>query len=190
MKCREDMLRVEMSSVLYLLVNGTTGETVQVMPAQQVFMKVPAAVLRRVTDTLGRGAELPAAGALKATGRTETINEWRCAEYAVSSTNGGTGMRLWLSTDVPRYGEALEQWSKAGALLGRHVAQMKGVENVREYPGFPVRTVMEWGGTTNEATVVEVSLEELGAAEFMVPAAYRPLAMPNLESLLPSHRPK
>lgn len=180
MKIKGDKLRVDMDAgpagAVSSIIDSSTGDTIQVLHAQKMAMKMSAAQIKSAMEAAGQmpkkdAAPVPAA---KATGEKEKVGDYECEIY--TWTDAGTSVRLWIAKDHP-HGAALQALDKKmrSGVLG---AMQKGPDTSL-LPGPSLKTETTVGGAkmmTN--TVVSIKEQPLDAKDFEVPAGYKDMALP------------
>ncbi len=135
------------------------------MPEQKQFMV-------QALDGKAGKAKAKRKGALKKTGRSETIAGYKADEWVFEE--GGRKATMWGTTEL-------------GAFVGGFNAGPKGREAEVEVPAelrdkgfFPLRMVMEKDGKEGKLEALEVKPGRLDASLFEVPKGYRKMAMPGM----------
>ncbi|HEY2124885.1 MAG TPA: DUF4412 domain-containing protein, partial [Chthoniobacterales bacterium] len=87
----------------------------------------------------------------------------------------------WIATNFPDGAAILKQlqaiksniWSSANG----------NAADYRDFPGFPVKTVLEMGSNTVTTTLVSVRQDPLNDADFAIPNDFKELKAPDLSSM-------
>lgn len=158
-----------------------SGETFDLMHAQKSYIKMPGETALATPDAAKQspGTTKDAGTPLTPTGRTETISGYAADECA--GVIAGIKITMWLSKAVPDYAHILREMSAVyppvqGSSNWRSVWGL----DLATLPGFPVRTVYEFGsGHTLTLTVVSINTRPIADSEFDIPADYKPAPAPD-----------
>ena len=188
-KCKGDQLRIDVAPGMSMIVDTKSGSMTNLMHTQKSYMQIPASVAQAAVDNLKRqqaqaGASPNASEAkpqLTATGNKETISGFAAEEY--NTTLNNLKMHLWLTKTMPDYQSALKQLA-AATEQGPLAAQSRGMGmnvDLANLPGFPLKTVLEMGPSQKvTSTVTAISTKPIPDSEFIVPAGYQEIKVPNL----------
>src|SRR5260370_12213187 len=199
-KIKGDKARIDASRKLSTIVDGTTGEVVNLMNEQKTVIRISREKVKAVTEMLNKfagnnqkekeGAERPK---LTPTGQKETINGYETEKY----TYDGPDFKAtyWVAPNYPDGPAILGQlqsiksefWDAANATM----------PDFRDFPGLPIRTqlVMSKETTPPErkrpyipshhrtertTTITSVSREPISDSEFTVPNDFKEPKLPDI----------
>lgn len=158
-----------------MIIDGERRKMITLMPGQKSYMEMS------LDDMLSRAKAMQGAssGEVKAvkTGKTETINGWKCEELKVTQ---GTDIDLsvWLTKDVkvdPKEWLAFNRDFQTNDPLSQALDPSK-------VDGFPVKATgrVKQGGQSSEMTMEVVSVDDKAppADSFAPPAGYQKMEMP------------
>lgn len=185
MKVKGDKVRVEATPEVTSIVNGKTGEMLNIMHAQKMVMRVSAEQAKAVAAMTGSamtGQDPKTADKVKITptGKKETISGHETEEYIADAPTFKAS--YWVAKNYPQ-GDAImkqlqsmtpEAW-KAGGL---------GMPDFRDFPGLPLRTNVSMNGQQYVSTITSVKLDPLNDSDFAVPQGYQEMQMPDVNSLM------
>jgi hypothetical protein len=180
-KIKGDKARIEPTPQVSTIIDSRTGEMLNVMHEQKKYLRVPAdaakafADLAAAADTKKEAAEKPK---LNPTGKKETINGYEAEEY-VWATPTFTA-NYWLSTKYPNSAAIMKQLQTMSASGLGATNQM--MPDYRDFPGLPLRSVINMNGTQITSTLKSVSADPLSDAEFIPPAGFEEMKMPGAGS--------
>ena len=175
MKLKGSKMRVDAGPMSYTIIDGVSGEVRSVVPSQQMVMKMSAAAMKQAVQAAMTN-QSTVAPKLTATGRKETINGFACEEY--TTEYAGMKAELWLAPDVPNYKEILRQMNAVGESMRKSVSTPMEALKPDDYPGYPVRSVMQTPAGKIMSTVESIKLDDLPDSDFEVPADYKVMEMP------------
>ena len=165
-----DRTRVDVGDEVSSIVDAKTGTVTSLMHAQKMAMQLPegtlAAVKQKSADTKPD---------LKPPGKTETINGFKCEEYA--GTIEKMKVSIWVTREVENAAEILEQLGKLSK--GGADPLAAALQNSDHVPGFPIRTsvdVPKLGRST--MTILSIKHEDVPDTTFDLPAGYQTMDMP------------
>jgi hypothetical protein len=174
-RMKDDKTRVDVSPAMSVIADTATGDTLSLMHPQKSYMKISGATMKAMQEKaveMNANQEPPK---LVPTGRKETINGHATEEY--TSTVGNMKVAYWIAKDYPQFRQLLAQMLKMQQ-NGPGQAMRNAMPRPEDFPGMPVRTVIDMGGQSMKTTVVSVKEEKLDASLFAVPAGYTEMAMP------------
>lgn len=175
-KTEGDKIRVDVGKEISSIVDSESGSVSSLMHSQKIAMQLPKGALDAIKKKAS--AEKSAGGPdIKPTGKKETINGFKCEEYA--GTYQGLQVSYWVTQDVENAKTVMAQLSK----LSGEADPFKGaLKDGTDFPGFPIRTVVkspQMGEST--MTIVSINDEEIPEKEFEVPADYKSMSMPQMQ---------
>ncbi len=171
-----DRARVDVGDQMSTITGGGSKDITTLMHGQKMAMTIPAAAIEamktKAKDLTGSSDEKPD---IKPTGKKEEINGFACEEY--TGTVAGLEATYWITNDLPNQENVTAQLSK----LAGDTDPFKGAFSDKDFPGFPIRTVVsspEAGKST--VTVESVTEKDIPDSAFEVPSDYKSTAMPTL----------
>jgi Domain of unknown function (DUF4412) len=178
MKLKGDKVRVEATPQMTMIVDGKTGETVTLMNAQKKFLRISGDKAKAISELAakygGTTAERPK---LTATGKKMTINGYEAEEYV-----GETKLfkaSYWIAPSFPDSAAIMKQLQAVIPSAWNDLA--KGMMDYRDLPGFPLRTQVKTEGGEITSTITAIKRDLLSDAEFLVPADFQEMKIPNLQ---------
>jgi len=185
MKIKGDRARVEAGPDISTIVNGRTGEAVNIKHSQKMIMRISAeqskAAAEMAAKSMGESAAAPA-GKLKLTpsGKKEKINDYDTEEYIYETPLFKAS--YWVAKDYPRSAEIMQQMQ---ALSSQALSSSPmGMPDFRDLPGLPLRTNVNMGGQSMVTTVTSVNHDPIDEAEFSVPVGYQEMKAPDINELM------
>jgi len=177
-KIQGDKGRTDLAQSLSILTDSATGDSVALMHAQRTYMKVPASQAKAMIEQLQkqRGSAEPAK--LQPTGKKEKIGEYECEIF--NCNLGFLNVTYWIASSYPNYKAILAQMEKVQS--GGISAMTKGVmPDVKDFPGFPIKTEMNLGGKKLNIIVVSAKEEAVDPAIFKIPNGYKEVSGSDLD---------
>jgi hypothetical protein len=176
MKIKENKARLDTGQTS-TIIDSNTGETVMLIHAQKVFLKIPAEQLKAqaeaVKSLMGtQGAETVTDIQLKPTGRKQLINSYQTEEY-VGNLNG-TDMSFFISKDFPDFRKVIEAVHTVQTGPGMDIFRTMAIPPSK-YPGMPIRTEAKFLGQSIVVTLESVEQTSLADADFSLPPDYKEL---------------
>ena len=183
MKIKGDKVRVEAGAKMTTIIDGTTGEILNLLNDQKKFMRISAAQAKAAAELAMQPDEkgVPAARPqLKPTGKKEAINGYETQEYTCDAP--AFKGSYWIATNYPDAKAILAQmaattpqaWNVAG----------KGMPDYRDFPGMPIRMRVSFSGKEIVTTLTSVKQDPLPASDFVPQAGYEEVKLPNMEDML------
>lgn len=173
-RAQGDMMRVDVGSEMSTLINTKSKEIVTLIHKQKAFMKVPTEIVAKAEKMAAEqeATQKDQAGA-KATGKTEEINGYKCAEYTQEVS--GNKMTYWLTTELKGADMVLSQ-AKTMGTFDPFRGSMKGFAGSE---GFPIRIEIE-SPQMGKMKITTVSIKDatFPASDFAAPADYKAFQMP------------
>ncbi len=183
LKIKGNKTRADISPQMSSLTDASTGDSVMIMHEQKSYMKLSAertkALMEQMKKFQPAGAEKKAEETFtppKATGKKQRIGAYETGEYICQI--GNTNIHYWVAKDFPNWAKLQQQMitNQENSLS----QMLKGkVVSLKDLPGMPIKTEMEFNGQKISYTVVSVKEQEVSPAEFDVPAGYTEMAMPS-----------
>jgi hypothetical protein len=188
MKIKGDKTRADISPQISSLTDSASGDSVMLMHDQKSYMKISA---QSTMALVGKMKKLhkPASApfgeedesgftAPKATGKKQRIGEYDTQEFICQI--GNANIHYWVAKDFPDWEKLKEQMLKNQE---NSLSQMlKGkVVSLKDLPGMPVRSEIEFNGQKIAYTVVSVKEQAVSPKEFVIPEGYQEMVMPSFE---------
>jgi Domain of unknown function (DUF4412) len=203
-KIKGDKARIDASPKLSTIVDGTTGEVVNLMNEQKTVVRISREKVKAVTEMLNKfagnnqqekeGAKRPK---LTPTGQKETINGYETEKYTYDGPNFKA--TYWVAQNYPDGPAILGQlqsiksefWDAANAKM----------PDFRDFPGLPIRTQLVMSkeetapekkrtatpsghasghGTEVTSTITSVNREPISDSEFTVPNDFKEPKLPDI----------
>src|ERR1700730_4451951 len=178
MKLKGDKVRMEATPQMTMIVDGKTGETVTLMNAQKKFLRISGDKAKAISELAakygGTTAERPK---LTATGKKMTINGYEAEEYV-----GETKLfkaSYWIAPSFPDSAAIMKQLQAVIPAAWSDLA--KGMMDYRDLPGFPLRTQVKTNESEITSTITAIKRDLLSDAEFLVPADFQEMKIPNMQ---------
>jgi hypothetical protein len=159
----------------------STGDSVTLMHAQKMAMKVSGAQTKQMMEMMkkqtGVGDGKTDAPKPTATGKTEKVGAFNAEIY----TWAGNGMTqtLWVSKDFPDFAKIKPQLDKVNQSAAGGMARGMAPDQ-STLPGMVVKSQMEMAGMKITTTILSVKEEPVDAAVFEAPKDYKEMAQPTL----------
>lgn len=187
-KVKGDKTRVDAMPGMTMIMNGGSGDILNLMHAQKSYMKIPAEAAKLAVSKMMTPEAANAKPKLTPTGKKETINSYAAEEY--NCEMGGRKITVWLTTALPNYQAALKEMTEA---MG-HGPMASAMQSFSVYstdlPGFPIRTISEVApGQSITATTVSLDTKPISDADFAVPGDYKEMSLPTLTPPVPPAPP-
>lgn len=182
MKIKGDKIRVDVSPEMSTITDGATGDVTTLMHKQKTFVVIPAANTRALYEQLQQmGAGKLSKPKLEPTSESEQIGGYDCRIYKAEV--GSIKLRYWIADSYPNSAEILTQMGRAAGKFGDLMGSV--LPNASDFPGLPLKTVMQNGDQTITTTLVSVSSEALAPEIVQVPADYCSTPSPNFRATVP-----
>jgi hypothetical protein len=189
LKVKGDKMRMDMTAgpagAMSTIMDMATGDSITLMHAQKMAMKVSGAQAKQMMDAMKQQREAAGAAApkLEDTGKKEKVGEYNAEIY--TWTGSGVKQTLWVSKEVPNYEKIKEQMLKLNDSPFGGVA--KGMSpDMAKLPGLVVKTQMEMPqmpGQKITTTLVSVKEQPVDDSTFAPPSDYQQMNQPALPSL-------
>jgi hypothetical protein len=181
-RIKGEMARIDASPKISAIANGKTGEVLTLMKDQKMVLRISAERMKAAAEMLKKfKKENTEAGAAKpkATGRKETINGYMAEEYTLETPNYKAV--YWIAPSFPDGAAILKQLRAVKSELWN--SANGNAPDFRDFPGLPVRSVIDMGGTQVTTTLVSVKQDPLSDADFAVPSDFKEIKPPDLGSM-------
>jgi hypothetical protein len=196
-KIKGDKARIDVSPQLTTLLDGGTGQLLNLLNDQKTIVRIPPEKMKAIADmlnTVGGSKEGSAKPRLTSTGAREMINGYDTEQY----TYDGPDFKAtyWVAPNYPNGAAVLAQLQSIKSEFW-DAANTK-MPDFRDFPGLPIRMRMivtslpaepaehTAGGTghpTEITTVVSgLSLNSIPDNQFIVPADFKEVPVPDVLS--------
>ena len=193
-KVKGDKERIEAPSQPTRIIDGKTGEMADLLNDKKQFLKISAGQMKAAAETINKfdNAKQPLPEKkLKPTGKKETINGYETEEYVFETPQYTAS--FWVASKYPGFANVLKQLE--APIAGAWKPSNMGMPEYTDFPGVPIRTVIEVGGNKVVTTITSIKEDALAASEFEVPKDFQELkkpldtAPPPVETLSPAATP-
>ncbi len=178
-KVKGDKVRMDIPNErlggLTSIVDTKTGDTIQIIHARKVAMKMDGATLKQ-TITAAReknGIKEDDSPELKTTGETEKVGDYDCDIYTWS--NGAVTKKYWVAKNHPNAAalKELEKQMRNGFVSGMQVGP-----DTTKLPGPVIKTESVTPTGTMRTQITSLKEQEVEAKDFEVPEGYQTVAAP------------
>lgn len=187
-KLKGDKARVEVSPEITAIIDNKSGDMLSLMNTKKKFLRMSAEKSRAIAELASKySGDSPAAtekSKLAPTGRKEMINGYETEEYVRESAS--VKEHYWIALKYPDSAAIVKQLQSIAPAAWNEIA--KGVLDFRDFPGLPLRTIVETERGEITSTITSIKQDPLTEAEFAVPKDFQELKIPNLQDVL-SERP-
>jgi hypothetical protein len=175
LKAKGNLIRMDINPQMSMVIDSASGEMKTLMHDQKMVMSMNMETMKSMMPAAAKGgtATKPT---IKALGNKEKINGYDTEEYLV--TQGDVVSHLWIAKDYPHFEAFIKAMdSMRQGPIGQMSPQLQ--MDMSALPGMPLRSVVEMNGKpAGTSTIKSVEEKDLDAADFTIPADYKPLAMP------------
>ena len=180
MKVKGERARMDVPSPVgqtTVLMDMKTGDMTTLMHAQKMAMKMNMSDAKKAAEAQQKATGIDFTKmAPKATGSKEKVGEWNCDIYEMDMGNGMSS-KMWVAKDYPNYKSIMEQMNKINAAAS---AGMGMDPSKFDLGGMTVKTEVTTPLGKVVSTLVSAKEEAVADSEFVVPAGYNEMKMPNL----------
>ena len=193
-KVKGDKERIEAPSQPTRIIDGRTGEMADLLNDKKQFLKISAEQMKAAAETINKfddAKQPPSEKKLKPTGKKETINGYETEEYVFETPQYTAS--FWVASKYPGSANVLKQLE--APIAGAWRPSNMGMPEYTDFPGVPIRTVIEVGGNKVVTTITSIKQDALAASEFEIPKDFQELkkpldtAPPPVETLSPAATP-
>ena len=187
-RIKADKVKIDATPQVTSIIDGKTGEMLNLMNEQKKFMRISAEKAKAVTEMTNKFSdskqptEKPK---LTPTGKKQTINGNETEEYVCETPDFKA--RYWIATKYPEGAAILKQLQAMNPEAWS--VQAKGLPDYRSFPGVPIKTIVSLKGQEITTTLVSIKQDPIGAGEFSIPAGYTEMAMPDFMGASPAPKP-
>jgi hypothetical protein len=182
-KLKDGKMRADLNGPLGAMssiIDGTTGDSIQLIHAQKMAMKTSAAQMKQAIEMSKQAAgatpdKSAAQTKPQATGQKEKVGEFDCEIYTWSGN--GTTTKFWVALKHPQAAllKAAEKQMRSGVM-----GMAQSGPDVTELPGPALKTETQAANSKTVATILSVKETKIEAAEFEVPKDYQTMDMSKL----------
>jgi hypothetical protein len=183
LKVKGDKVRVDMTAgpagAISTVMDTATGDTVTMIHAQKMVMKISGAQARQAMEAMkskaAQGGDAAAPAKVQPTGRTEKVGEYNTEIFTWDAH--GMKQTLWVARDYPDYASLKTELQKINNSSAAGMA--KGLTpDLAELPGMVVKSETETNGQKFTTSLVSLKKVPVDAALFEVPADYQEMGRP------------
>lgn len=190
-KIKDNMVRIDSNPTLVTIIDGRTGEMINLMMDQKKIMRMSAKKMKAAAALLNQytGADKKTDGAkptLVATGKKEKVNGYDTEEYVFDAPTYKAS--YWVASQYPDGAAIMKQLEALNT--GLWDAQGMNFPDYRLLKGVPIKTVMTIAGNQITSTLVSVKQDPIAATEFVPPPDFEEMKVPDLGDLLQQHSKK
>jgi hypothetical protein len=185
-RIKGDKVKVDATPEVSSIIDGKTGEMLNLMKEQKKFMRISGEKAKAVAEMAlkfndtRQPTEKPR---LTPTGKKQTINGNETEEYVCETPDFKA--RYDIATKYPDGAAILKQLQAMNPEVWG--VQTKGLPDYRDFPGVPIKTVVSMKeGQQVTTTLTSIKQDPISAAEFSVPAGYTEMKMPDFMTAPPA----
>src|SRR6266702_3351971 len=175
-KIKGDKERIDAPSQPTRIINGKTGEMMDLMNNRKSFVRISAAQIKAAAETINKfdGGEKPGAPKLTPTGKKETINGYETEEFVYETPQFKAS--FWVATKYPDAAGILKQMQVP--ISGAWKPSNMGMPDYTDFAGLPLKTVISVGDSQVATTIMSIKKDSISAAEFDIPKDFQELKKP------------
>jgi hypothetical protein len=174
MKIKGTKIRMDLYAgqpqALSTITDLNTGETINLMHTQKLFLKTPGTPMKQAKSA-GTASKVPVP---RPTGKTQKVGDYDTELYTWSNSRGITGT-VWVAKNYPDYARIRADFAMLDKTAGADTDMTPALSAL---PGMVVRSQVTGGGQTITATLVSAKEEPIDASLFQTPANYKELPRP------------
>jgi hypothetical protein len=179
MYLKGDKFRVDSGSApngSYSLIDIKEKKMYMVETDKKQVLVMPADMMQDAGKMMGAGAK----STVEKTGKTKTINGYKCEEYMVKTTSPMMSVTgdMWVTQDIDT-----SEFEKFKDFAGQDMTRMFGGEELAKIKGFAIQTnskiTMMGQNTEGSTEVVSISHDPVPASLFELPKDYEVKEMPH-----------
>lgn len=176
-KLKDTTMRMD-TDTASMIMDLNTGDMTNIMHAQKMIMKMSGAQTKQMAEAAMAAQPKGEEPKLTPTGKKEVINGYNTEEYTTNMM--GNQMAVWIAKDYPDFKKYLAAMEKMETSAMSAMAQGRQIK-ASQYPGMPIRTVMEAGGSKFTTTLVTAKETTISAEEMQkIPEGYQSMEMPTM----------
>ena len=176
-KMKEGKTRIETGPQASMIIDAKTGDTITLVHPQKQIVRIPGDKMRAIAEMTNKFATDKGANQkpkLTATGKKELINGTETEIYISEGPTSKT--TYWIATKYPNASQILKEMETMQP--GQWNIQQTGMPDFRDFPGLPLKIVVNSGGKEITSTLVSVKQDRIPDTEFSLPADYSEIKMP------------
>jgi hypothetical protein len=184
-KIKADKVRIDASPQLTTIVDGKTGEMVNLMKDEKKIVRISADKMKAAVGMMkkyngGDKQNAEPKPKLTATGRKEKTNGFDTEEYVYeTSTYKAT---YWVAPNYPNAAVILKQLQTLNPDLW--AANGPNMPDYRQFPGVPIKTVVSMAGNQITTTLTSINQDPISDSEFLPPPDFQEMKLPDIGNLL------
>lgn len=177
-RIKGEQVRADVAQQISTITGGPGGDIITLMHGPKTFLKISAVKVRAMLDQMQKVHPGGAPAKLTATGRKEKVAGYDCEIF--TANYGTVGVTYWIASGFPDYQPLLAQMAKlqAGSISAMGRGQLP---ELKDFPGMPIRTVMDMDGKKVSTLLTSVKEEKVDAAIFDIPQGYQDVNPPPLK---------
>ncbi len=183
-KVKGDKARIEAAPQITTIMDSTTGEMWTLLKDQKRVMHITSDKSKAIADMASKYAADKNTGSapkLVPTGKKETINGYETAEYKIEG--GATSATCWIALHYPHADAILRQLQRMRPANWN--VMRKAMPDYSQFPGIPLRTVVEIEGKGQIVTTIQsISEDAIPDDQFVVPKDYTEMKIPDFSSMM------
>jgi len=181
MQIKGDKIRVDMDTSpigkVSAIMDLKTGDTVSLMPAQKIAMKIPGAQIKQMLESAKKPNKALTDDSPKLidTGKKDIVGNYQTEIYSYDDTNGMIET-LWVAKDFPDYKEINAEFAQLNNSAFADLTKAWNSED-ESLPGMVVKSEVNTGGQKITVTLLSATNENLDASVFETPKDYQVMDM-------------
>ncbi|HEY2103614.1 MAG TPA: DUF4412 domain-containing protein [Chthoniobacterales bacterium] len=177
-KMKGEKTRIETGPSTSTIIDGKTGDTTTLLHSQKQVMRIPGERVKAMVEMANKfkatGTAPGQSSKLNATGKTEKIAGMDTQIYTAEGPQWKA--TYWIAISYPNASEILKQMqAMQPAQWG---GQNSGIPDYRNFPGVPIKTVIDLGGKQITSTLVSIKQDPIADADFAIPPGYTEMKLP------------
>jgi hypothetical protein len=171
--------RIETGPQASVIIDAKTGDTITLVHPQKQIMRIAGDKMRAIAEMTNKFAIDKGANQkpkLTPIGKKEVINGMETEIYTSEGPTSKT--TYWIATNYPDAPQILREMQTMQP--GQWNIQQTGMPDFRDFPGLPLRIIVNSGGKEITSTLVSIKKDPISDAEFSVPADYSEIKMPSI----------
>jgi hypothetical protein len=186
MKIKGDKARVDVNPKVTAIIDGKTGEMINLMHDQKVVMRMSAekmkAAMEMARQFSGKDEKKETGEKPKfvPSGKKEVVNGYDTEEYIYETPQFKAS--YWIASKYPDGAAILKQLQSVNPAVWK--TSNTHMPDYRDFPGLPIKTVISSGGNQITTTLASVKQDPLSDADFAVPKDYQEMKLPDMSGLL------
>jgi Domain of unknown function (DUF4412) len=186
MKIKGDKARVDVSPKMTAIIDGKTGEMINLMHEQKMVIRMSAekmkAAMEMARQFSGKDEKKETGEKPKfvPSGKKEVVNGYDTEEYIYETPQFKAS--YWIASKYPDGAAILKQLQSVNPAVWK--TSNTHMPDYRDFPGLPIKTVISSGGNQITTTLASVKQDPLSDADFAVPKDYQEMKLPDMSGLL------